>query len=159
MTAIEAFVNVLQCFPEATLNIVETNGWGNQYGIVTRRARQHGKRIRLHRNLGDADVRSIVREGAALLIPSLGEGYGLPVVEALALGTPVIASNRAPLSDFVRFKGVRLVDPTDMEGLTRAMRDLADPACIRLYRSDIQICRLPIGWRRWAQNLWCFLTT
>ena len=159
MTAIEAFVNVLQYFPGATLNIVGTNGWGSQYGIVKRRARQHGKRIRLHRNLEDADVRSIVRESAALIYPSLGEGYGLPVVEALALGTPVITSNRAPLSDFVRFGGVRLVDPTDMEDLTRAMRDLADPACNRLYRSDIQICRLPIGWRRWAQNLWRFLTT
>jgi len=55
--------------------------------------------------------------------PSLYEGFGLPPLEAMACGTPVIASNASSLPEVVGRAGI-LVNPTDGEGLTRAMEQV-----------------------------------
>jgi len=52
-----------------------------------------------------------------LVYPSLYEGFGLPPLEAMACGTPVIVSNRATLPEVVGDAG-EMVEPTDAEGLT-----------------------------------------
>ncbi len=56
----------------------------------------------------------------ALVFPSLYEGFGLPVLEAMACGTPVIAANAASLPELVGDAGL-LVAPRDVEGLAEAM--------------------------------------
>jgi glycosyltransferase involved in cell wall biosynthesis len=57
--------------------------------------------------------------------PSIYEGFGLPVVEAMQLGTPVLASTGGSLPEIVGDAGL-LVDPLDSAALSRAMRRLAD---------------------------------
>jgi glycosyltransferase involved in cell wall biosynthesis len=58
----------------------------------------------------------------------LYEGFGLPALEAMACGTPVIASNRSALPEVVGQAGL-LVDPLDVESLTETIAQLlADPA-------------------------------
>jgi glycosyltransferase involved in cell wall biosynthesis len=60
--------------------------------------------------------------------PSLYEGFGSPPLEAMACGTPVVASNSSSLPEVVGDAGL-LVAPTDVEGLARAMvRILTDPS-------------------------------
>jgi glycosyltransferase involved in cell wall biosynthesis len=62
--------------------------------------------------------------GAELFVyPSLGEGFGLPVVEAMACGTPVVCSDVPALSEVAGHAAV-LVNPTDVPGLGRAIRRL-----------------------------------
>jgi glycosyltransferase involved in cell wall biosynthesis len=56
-----------------------------------------------------------------VLFPSLYEGFGLPVLEAMALGTPVITSNVASLPE-VAAGAAALIDPTDVESITKAIR-------------------------------------
>jgi len=59
--------------------------------------------------------------------PSLFEGFGLPVLEAMACGTPVIASSRSALPELVADAGL-LVDPENVEVLSQAMaRIMSDP--------------------------------
>jgi glycosyltransferase involved in cell wall biosynthesis len=67
--------------------------------------------------------------GASLLVlPSLDEGFGLPALEAMALGIPVIASNRGALPEVVGDAGI-LVDPADAAGLAQAMEAVVtDPS-------------------------------
>jgi len=67
--------------------------------------------------------------GARMLVyPSIYEGFGLPALEAMASGIPVITSNRSSLPEVVGDVGIT-VDPSDEEGLADAMRRLAeDPA-------------------------------
>ncbi len=66
----------------------------------------------------------------ALVFPSLYEGFGLPVLEAMACGTPVIAANAASLPELVGDAGI-LVAPRDVEGLAEAMVRLVEDQKLR----------------------------
>ncbi len=66
----------------------------------------------------------------ALVFPSLYEGFGLPVLEAMACGTPVIAANAASLPELVGDAGL-LVAPRDVEGLAEAMARVVQDAALR----------------------------
>lgn len=71
---------------------------------------------------------ALYRAAAALVYPSRYEGFGLPVLEAMACGTPVIASRAASMPEVLGDAGI-LVDPDDVPGWSRAiMRVRADPA-------------------------------
>lgn len=64
---------------------------------------------------------SLIRGARAALFPSLYEGFGLPVLEAMMLGTPVICSNTASLPE-VAGEAALMVDPYDTAALTDAIR-------------------------------------
>ena len=66
----------------------------------------------------------------ALVFPSLYEGFGLPVLEAMACGTPVIAANAASLPELVGDAGL-LVAPRDVEGLAEAMAQVVQDPLLR----------------------------
>jgi glycosyltransferase involved in cell wall biosynthesis len=60
--------------------------------------------------IDEEDKGAVIRQATALVFPSLYEGFGFPVVEAMHLGTPVIASNSSSLPELVGEAGI-LVDP------------------------------------------------
>ncbi|WP_169715643.1 glycosyltransferase family 4 protein [Sphingomonas mucosissima] len=62
----------------------------------------------------------LMRHARALLFPSLGEGFGLPVVEAMALGTPVLTANNGALAEVANGSAL-LVDPLDEEAIARGI--------------------------------------
>jgi glycosyltransferase involved in cell wall biosynthesis len=67
----------------------------------------------------------------ALILPSLSEGFGLPALEAMACGTPVIAANLSSLPEVVGKAGL-LVDPYRVEALCQGMaRVLGEPGLRR----------------------------
>jgi glycosyltransferase involved in cell wall biosynthesis len=68
----------------------------------------------------DQDLRMIYAGARALLMPSIWEGFGLPALEAMACGTPVIASNIPAIQEVVGAGGL-LRAPTDVQGLTDAL--------------------------------------
>lgn len=70
----------------------------------------------MQRSLSDAELRWAYERAAALLYTSLWEGFGLPVLEALALGCPVLCSDRASLPE-VGGEAVVYADPDDPEAL------------------------------------------
>jgi glycosyltransferase involved in cell wall biosynthesis len=57
--------------------------------------------------------------------PSRYEGFGLPLLEAMACGAPVVSSNASSLPEVVGNAGL-LVDPSDVEGLCSALRQLLE---------------------------------
>jgi glycosyltransferase involved in cell wall biosynthesis len=82
----------------------------------------------------DADLAAAYRGATALMIPSLEEGFGLPALEAMACGTPVVASTEGALPEVVG-DAARMVDPVDIYDLAEAMEQLAtDAALVDEYR-------------------------
>jgi glycosyltransferase involved in cell wall biosynthesis len=85
-------------------------------------------RVEIRGYISDADRASIYRGAAAVVLPSFEEGFGLPALEAMALGIPVVVSNRGALPEVVGPAGLH-VDPEDAVGLADALfRVLTVPA-------------------------------
>ena len=70
--------------------------------------------------LTDSEIRSLYDQADVFVYPSLYEGFGLPVLEAMACGCPVITSNVSSLPEVVGEAGI-LVDPYNVEELAQAM--------------------------------------
>jgi glycosyltransferase involved in cell wall biosynthesis len=69
------------------------------------------------------DRERLYREASMLVLPSFDEGFGMPVLEAMTLGIPVIISTRGALAEVAGDAGL-LVEPDDHEGLSKAMERL-----------------------------------
>lgn len=81
--------------------------------------------VRLAGYLDQADLACVMAAAKIMVFPSLYEGFGLPVLEAMASGTPVIASDCASLPE-VAGAAAAYVDPQDEDGLTEQMRRLLE---------------------------------
>ena len=73
---------------------------------------------------------SLMRGAKALLFPSLYEGFGLPALEAMLLGTPVMTSNTASMPEVVGDAALQ-VDPYDTRAMSEAIRALDEDAALR----------------------------
>ena len=76
------------------------------------------------------DLPALYRGALALVVPSLWEGFGLPALEAMASGTPVVAADRGGLREVVGDDALRF-DPGDVEALERTLERLLDDAELR----------------------------
>jgi glycosyltransferase involved in cell wall biosynthesis len=88
-----------------------------------RRDKTVEERIRLYDFLPFSMLVSLIRGARATVFPSLYEGFGLPVLESMLLGTPVITSTAASLPE-VAGEAAILVDPYDVAALAREIRRL-----------------------------------
>jgi glycosyltransferase involved in cell wall biosynthesis len=85
---------------------------------------QNGKQKILHLDyLPFEHIVALIRGARALLFPSLYEGFGLPVLEAMSLGTPVMTSKTASLAE-VAGDAALFVDPLDIQAITATIRTL-----------------------------------
>jgi len=90
----------------------------------------NGGRAVLVEQAGEEELAALYRGSRALVFPSLAEGFGLPVAEAMACGTPVITSNRSSLPE-VAGNAALLVDPENPAALTSSMERLLTDEALR----------------------------
>jgi alpha-1,3-rhamnosyl/mannosyltransferase len=120
-TAVAAFGRL----PPATraalpLCVVGAVGWGDLgLPVVAESLRREGT-LRFLGYVRDRELRDLYATTALMLYPSLYEGFGMPVTEALACGAPVAASDAASLPEALGDAG-RLIAPRDVEGWSRAL--------------------------------------
>jgi alpha-1,3-rhamnosyl/mannosyltransferase len=104
------------------LVVVGARGW--RMGDTLAALRSLGPRVVMLGEVSDADLAELYRRCAVFCYPSLGEGFGLPVLEAMAAGAPVVTSNVSSLPE-VGGEAVEYVDPLSetsiVEGLLRVV--------------------------------------
>jgi glycosyltransferase involved in cell wall biosynthesis len=121
-TVLEAFARLAAGMAEPPdLVVAGATGW--MAGDVERRVAKLGllDRIRLVGFVTDAELRLLYRDASMLVYPSLYEGFGIPPLEAMGQGCPVISSNVSSLPEVIGDAGL-LVDPTSVQQVADAMR-------------------------------------
>lgn len=117
------------------------------------RLRVAGRPLRAD-SLDDAELWQAYRDARFSVFTSLHEGYGLPVAESLACGTPVVTTRYGSTAEVAADGGALLVDPRDDDELVRAMR--------RLLTDDVELERLRAqararptrSWEGYAAQVW-----
>ena len=89
-----------------------------------------GRRMRKYDYMPRATLLDLVRGARATLFPSLYEGFGLPVLESMMLGTPVLASRAGSLPEIAADAAI-LVDPYDIDDMAQGLRTLDADADLR----------------------------
>jgi len=144
---------------QLTNQLVIAGGRGWLYEETLAEAGKYPDRVRILGFVDDGDLPALYRNAALFVFPSLYEGFGLPVLEAMACGVPVVCSNASSLPE-VAGDAALLVDPLDTDGLTMAMaRVLEDPDLRRgmIARGLEQAARFT--WERAARQLLTALET
>lgn len=125
-TAIAAYAQL----PDAVrsripLVIVGMNGWGmDKFSPAVKRMIGRGE-IRLTGYISQRELPALYSGARMFVYPSIYEGFGLPPLEAMACGIPVVVSNRASLPEVVGTAGI-LVEPMDDAAIMQHMRALVD---------------------------------
>jgi glycosyltransferase involved in cell wall biosynthesis len=105
-----------------TLVLAGPKGWGPQLPKTPG--------VLLPGFLGDETLPGLLAAAEFFCYPSLYEGFGLPPLEAMAAGTPVVAGNYPCAGEVLEDAAVR-VDPTDVEAIASALSSLASDAALR----------------------------
>lgn len=105
------------------LVLAGARGWLNELLERQLAPLEHSDQLRRLGYISQADLPLLYAGARAFAYPSLYEGFGLPVLEAMASGVPVLTSNRASLPE-VAGDAALLVEPTDVETLTTELERL-----------------------------------
>src|SRR5580700_4384628 len=111
-----------------------------------------GKRITWIPHVDTANLVVLYQAAGAIVQPSLYEGFGLPIVEAMAIGCPVVASDIPTLREVVGAAAI-FVPPNDIAGFGRALAALARSPNQRRDLAAAGIDRAKVfSWHRCAQE-------
>ena len=109
---------------EEDLVIAGRDGWKVGPTYQEAELSKHHNRIVFPGFIADEHLSAVMSGATALVYPSLYEGFGMPVVEAMACGAPVLSSNASSLPE-VAEDAALLVDPTSIEELAEGLKRLA----------------------------------
>jgi glycosyltransferase involved in cell wall biosynthesis len=129
-------------------------GWGNidldaliaAAGLSPGQVRQLGR-------LDDADLTAVMAEARALVAPSRSEGFGLPVLEAMALGVPVVVSAAPALVELVGDAGT-VAEVGDPAAFADALAAAADPANRPAIAARVSARAAGYSWPAAARAVW-----
>jgi glycosyltransferase involved in cell wall biosynthesis len=149
-------VRLVEAFKHARLDdhilvVAGKTGWFSEAFFNKLRTLGLGERVLLTGFVSDADLPALYAGATAFLFPSIYEGFGLPVLEAMASGIPVICSNAASLPE-VAGDAALLLSPYDINGWTEAMENVVHDHILheRLVDSGLQRSRL-FSWEQTAR--------
>jgi glycosyltransferase involved in cell wall biosynthesis len=126
---LEAYARLLVRLPAAPELVLAGRASGRAAELLASIARAPlAGRVRHIGYVSGDELQQLYHDAAVLVMPSLEEGFGLPALQAMTVGVPVVASNRGALPEVVADAG-RLVDATDAEAMASAIhRVLTEPA-------------------------------
>jgi glycosyltransferase involved in cell wall biosynthesis len=148
---IQAFAQVVPAYPELSLVLVgkpHATESPQLRAIVAELGMQ--RRVEFRSYVSASELPDLYRRALAFVFPSLWEGFGLPVLEAMACGTPVITSAGSGTEE-VAGGAALLVDPVDNHGIIQALRCILDqPSLQEQCRRQGLIRAAQFSWTRTA---------
>ena len=128
---LEAFARLPEGIKESVLLVIAgRKGWGNVDVHAVAGRLGLSDRIRVTGYVGEKLLSSLYTHARFLAMPSLYEGFGLPLVEAMARGAPVLTSNRASMPEVAGDAGL-LVNPHDVGSIAQGLRVLLTDETLR----------------------------
>lgn len=135
-----------------TLLIAGSLGYRGSEIIRSITATTGGRDVRFLGRVTDQTLARLLAQAEFVLMPSRDEGFGLPAVEAMSLGAPVIAARAGSLPEVVGDAGL-LIDPDDADALTAAIDQLAEDAGLRARQTARGRARAAtFSWERTARD-------
>jgi glycosyltransferase involved in cell wall biosynthesis len=150
---VRAFEVVLRERPSATLRLVVAGGRGWLTGPLFEALERSPARERvvLTGYVSDGHLRALYSACRAFVYPSVYEGFGLPPLEAMGCGAPVVAG-RTPAVEEVTAGAARLFDPRDASALARTLLELLDHEPARRALAEAGLARAAhFSWERTAR--------
>ena len=143
---------------EFDLLMIGGSGWkSEEFDEVVEQLLAAGRSLNVRKRSTETELWAAYRLARFSVFPSLLEGFGLPVAESLASGTPVITSGFGSMAEIAERGGSVLVDPLDIDALEREMsRLLKDDDALAKLRDEAR-ARPSQSWERYADDLWRFL--
>jgi glycosyltransferase involved in cell wall biosynthesis len=117
---VAAFDQVARSHPEAVLVLGGQTGWGMAETERALASARHPERIVRTGYLPDEAVPALLRQAAVVAYPALEEGFGLPALEALACGAPLVTTEGTAMAEMAGDAAL-LVPPGDVAGLAGAL--------------------------------------
>ncbi len=105
------------------LVLVGWQGWGEKHWLDKVENKNFKNRVYVTGHMPDHDLRAVYSGAKALVYPSLYEGFGLPIVEAMACNCPVICSDTASMPEVAGDAGI-LIDPAKSDELAHAIETI-----------------------------------
>jgi len=148
---VEAFETV---DPPWRLVLAGGEGYGSAEIMERIRTSPAASRIAVTGYLSIPDLASWYARASVFAFPSLDEGFGMPVLEAMAAGIPVMTSNRSALPE-VAGDAALLVDPEDSTALAQALSELTEKPEIRKILADRGLKRAEVfTWEKAVSRTW-----
>jgi glycosyltransferase involved in cell wall biosynthesis len=119
-TLVRAFDRMAEAHPELTLVLAGGDGWGLEPVEQALAVSRHRRRVLRPGYVPDEIVPALLRRAAAVAYPSLEEGFGLPALEALACGAPLVTTTGSAMQE-VAAGAALLIAPGDADGLAAAL--------------------------------------
>lgn len=116
----------------STMNLVIAGKKGWMYERIFSKIKQLGlnRRVIFTDYVSDDDLPPLIAGAKAYFLPSLWEGFGIPVIEAQACGVPVVVSNVSSLPEIIDGSGI-LVDPENIDSITQGLKGVITGGKIR----------------------------
>ena len=152
-TLIKAYAEYLKADSDQYLLVITGGrGWRNEdiYALVTELGLE--RHVRFLGYVQESDLRCLYSVAKLFVYPTFYEGFGLPPLEAMACGAPVITSNTSSLPGVVGDAAI-LINPSNVEELLHAIRTvlLDDDLRLQLRRKSLERAKL-FSWTRTAQE-------
>ncbi len=149
---LEAFAQVRPHYPQLKLVIGGKRQWHHQEIDLALKKYNLEPAVHFTGYIDDADLPMVYAGAELFVFPSLYEGFGLPPLEAMACGTPVVCSNTSSLPEVVGDAALT-VDPYDVKGLAEAIeRVLGDPILQEDLRQKGLARAAQFSWERTARE-------
>ena len=136
------------------LRFIGGGGWRTQFDAELNRLAAAGRDVAVTVRMTDEELWRTYRRARFSVFPSLHEGYGLPVAESLAYGTPALTTDYGSTAEIAAEGGALTVDPRDDDALVDAMRRLLTDDDLVAELEQAAGARPIRTWDDYARELW-----